>query len=404
MTVRVLILLENQGYPGDPRVRRHAEALAEAGYEVTVVCPKIDEAESSDEFVSGVRAVRSGPITGGRGTMSYLSEYTVAILTLGRLARRRIAESGVDIVIACNPPDLLPVLARALVCRRAVVIFDHHDLSPELYERKFGRRGVMYGFLRALEQLAFRSADIVLEPNDSYAEIARQRGHIDPSRLFVVRHGPDATKIFPVDARPGLRRGRRFLVVWAGAMTGLDRLWSVIEVADELINRRHRRDVHFALLGSGDARDAADAEVRRRKLEDFVEFPGHADADLLRGYLSTADVCLSVDVQNEMNQRSTVTKVLDYMAMGRPVVQFPLREMQRLCGDATVYARNSDSDDLADKIVWLLEDPKMRARLGARARQRMMEGHMWDHQRPSLLAAVRAAGDRRAGAGAAGLG
>lgn len=389
--VSVLILLENEPYPYDGRVRRHAAALTAAGCHVTVASPAMHGFEPGEEMLDGVRVLRHPAVRGGRGAVTYLREYLHALVWLRRLATRADRDRRVDVVVACSPPDFLDVAARPLLRRGASLVFDHHDLSPELYERKFARRGLVRRALLAAERRALRTADVVIASNDSYAAVARSRGQVEAERLFVVRSAPEPQRIFPVDPRPELRRGRARLVVWTGNITQPERVQPLVEAADELVNKRGRDDIAFALVGPGEGRAAVIEDVRRRGLSSAVELPGRVDDAAVRDYLATADVCVSVDERNEMNDRSTVTKVLDYMAAGRPVVQFPLEEMRRVCGDACVYAREGDAGDLAACIAELLDDPERRARLGEKARKRMLDGRMWPDEAPALLAAVRRA-------------
>lgn len=298
----------------------------------------------------------------------------------------------IDAVIVATPPDFLLSLTVPLRRRGTAVIFDQRDPGPELFEAKFGRRGPLYQLLLASERFAFRHSDIVMPHNESCAELARGRGGVDSDRIFVVGVGPDPKRIFPVPPRPELRRGKRFLVLWMGTMSTQEGLEHLLRAADRLVHHHGREDIAFSIVGPGDAREALLADIRRRRLEGFVQLPGPVtDEDDLRAYIATADVCVSVDERNAMNDRSTMMKVLEYMAMGRPVVQFPLLEMQALCGDTTVYARNADAEHLATQIDQLLDDAERRERLGAEARQRVLNGMMWTHQVPILVQAVQAA-------------
>lgn len=385
----VLILLENEAYPYDVRVRHEAEALVEAGYRVSCAGPTQPGYEETETTVDGVRVLRYRAPPGGRGAVGYLREYGVALLRLRRLVGRIRRERLVDVVLAANPPDFLGLLA--LPRRGAAIVFDHHDLSPELFVRKFGHRGLFYGILRAVEGLAYRTADVVIASNESYAEVARERGGVSPDRLFVVRTAPKPDRVYPVEPDDRLRRGFEHLVVWTGSMTQPERVQPLIAAAEELVRGYGRTDIGFALVGPGDARPALEREAESRGLGNQLWFPGQVGDEGLRSWLATADVCVSVDMSNEMNDRSTVTKVIDYMAAGRPVVQFPLAEMERVCGDATLYARNGDARDLADKIMELLDDPARREALGNAGRERMLDGRMWPDQVPVLLRAVEAA-------------
>lgn len=394
MSAHVLILIENEGYPADARVRRHADALIDHDYEVTILAPFKDASEEASEVVGGVRVLRYALGGPARGALGYAKEYSRAALELGRLARQVHARQAVDVAIACNPPDFVVALARLLLPSRTAVLMDHHDLSPELYERKFGQRGAPYMALVAVERMAFRAAHVVMASNESYAKKTRER--VAPERVVTVAHGPDPGRVFPVPPRPELKRGRPLLVTWAGSITQLDRVLTLIEAADELVNRRGRDDVAFAVLGRGDAQYAVEAEVARRGLAESVDFPGMLTGQLYREYLATADVCVAVDLPNPMNHHSTVTKVLDYMAMGRPVLQFRLDEMQRVCGDATAYASDFDSVSFADELEALLDDPERRADLGRRGHERICDGGLWPDQIPSLIAAIETARERAA--------
>ncbi len=398
MANHVLFLVENQPYPYDPRIRAQVAALVEAGYQVTVAGPTGEGFEAADETINGVRVRRFRPPPPGHGAIGYAREYAVSLLRLASLTWRVHREHPVDVAFVCNPPDVLAVVAWPLARRGAAVVFDDRELSPELFEAKFSRQGLFNRLLHRVllwsERLAFGQADAVLVTNESYASNAYVRGGVKPDRVFVVGNGPDPNRIFPVDERPALRRGRQHLVLWMGAMSkqeGLDRL---LAAADELVNRRGRSDVSFAIVGPGDVHEHLTSEIRRLGLGDVVELRGRVGDDLVRAYMATADVCVGVDERSSMNDRAAMRKVLEYMTMGRPVVQFPLTEMRRMCGDATVYAENGDAHDLALRVEALLDAPAERERLGQAARMRVVEKQLlWPQQVPALLAAVRTAID-----------
>jgi glycosyltransferase involved in cell wall biosynthesis len=384
----VLILLENEPYPYDRRVSQEARALTDAGFRVTVAAPTGGGSTEPDEDDNGVRVLRFRAPPEGSGPRAYVREYAAALRGLGGIARRLEREDPPDIVMACNPPDFLLAVAEPARHRGARLVFDHHDLSPELFEEKFGRRGTFHRLLLAAERYAFCRADVVLSTNDSYGEIARGRGGVAPGRVFVVRNGPDPGRIHPVPPRPELLRGRAHLVLWLGRMSTQENLDQLVDVA-AILAQRGRDDIAFAAVGPGDARNALLADVRARGLDDRFELPGRVDDDLVRAYLSTADVCVSLERSSPMNDRSTMIKVLEYMAAGRPVVQSPLAEMQRICGDATAWASGAAS--MADEIAGLLDNPGEARRLGAAARARIEGGLLWPDQAPRLVEAMHTA-------------
>jgi glycosyltransferase involved in cell wall biosynthesis len=391
MSAHVLVVMEALPHPFDVRVRAEVAALREAGYAVTVAGPTGYGHEAPEETLDGVKVVRFRPAPPGRGALGYLREYATAWLRLRKLVRRVHRQHPVDLVFACNPPDVAVLLALPLARRGARVVFDYREICPELFEAKFQRRGLLHRLLLVCERLAFHCSDVVITVSGPCAEIARTRGRRKPEQVFLVGNGPDSQRIFPVAEQGELRRGRRHLVLWLGAMSSQEGLGRLIEAADELVLKRERSDISFALIGPGDAHEELRAEVRRRGLERYVEVSEAVDDELVRAYLSTADVCVNVDECNPMNDRAAMRKVLEYMAMGRAVVQFPLAEMQRLCGETTVYASNGDAHELAARVAELLDDSPRRLRLGAEARQRVMDGLMWDQQVPALLQAVETA-------------
>jgi glycosyltransferase involved in cell wall biosynthesis len=394
MSSHILMLLEPLPYLRDPRVRAQAAALREAGYEVTVACPTSED-EPRREAIDGVQIRRFRAPAGGRGALGYVREYAVAYVRLAALVRAICRERPVDLVLICAPPDFLVGLTRRPARRGAAVVFDYREISPELFEAKFGRRGPAWRALMLAERYALRLADAVITVSEPCAELARGRGGVDPARVFLVGNGPDPARVHPVAPRPELRRGRKHLVLWLGMMSTQEGLEGLVEAADHVVRGHARDDVHFAIVGWGDAQEALQREIEARDLGAFVELTGRVGDDLVRAYLATADVCVGVDRCNGMNDRAAMRKVLEYLALGKAVVQYPLTEMKRLCGDATVYAGDGDTADLADRICELLDDDDARRRLGEDARRRARSGLMWPQQVPALLAAVDAALARR---------
>jgi glycosyltransferase involved in cell wall biosynthesis len=394
---QIVFLVENETYPHDRRVRQEALALTEAGYRVTVVCPNSDSIPALEEEIGGVRVLRFRRPPQGRGALGYAREYMYAFVRTRRLVRKLCCEQ-VTAVIACNPPDFLPLLALPLRRRGAGLIFDLHDPAPELFEAIFHRRGLIHHALTALERHAARSADVTITVNEPCAALLRGRDGVAHERVYVLVTCPDPRSFVPVEPRPELRRGHKQLVLWLGRMSRKENLPLLVDAADEIVNTLGRDDVCFALVGDGDVRSELEADVERRGLSKAFVFPGMVGDDRLCEWMTTADVCVSLDQRNPMNDRSLMIKVMEYMAMGRPIVQFPLAEMRRVCADASVYADENDPRDLARKIIELLDDPGRRSRLGEAARARLTEvGLVWPQQVPILLRAVEHAVAVRAG-------
>ncbi|WP_078912250.1 glycosyltransferase family 4 protein [Streptomyces sp. NRRL S-646] len=387
---RALILVENLSVPFDRRVWQECTTLRDAGWTVHVICPQGTKRDTEPEAeIDGVRIHRYPLRAATGGPAGYLKEYGTALWHTARLARK---VGPVDVVHACNPPDLLFLPALWLKRRGARFVFDQHDLVPELYLSRFDRgKDLLYRGVCALERRTYRAADIVLATNESYRDVAMRRGGKRPEDVFVVRSAPAIERFQPVPPEPELKRGKPHLLCYLGVMgpqDGVDyALRSLAKLRDEL----GRTDWHAVFVGSGDAFDAMVELSEKLGLTEQVQFTGRIpDADLVR-YLSTADVCLSPDPRNPLNDVSTMNKVLEYMAMGRPIVSFDLKEARVSAGDAAVYAPANDEARFADLIAELMDDPDKRARMGKIGQERISGPLSWQNSQASLLAAYAAA-------------
>ncbi|MEU3501506.1 glycosyltransferase family 4 protein [Streptomyces hundungensis] len=387
---RALILVENLSVPFDRRVWQECTTLREAGWRVDVICPRgwTRDTEAEAE-IDGVRIHRYPLRAATAGPAGYLREYGSALWHTVRLARR---VGPVDVVHACNPPDLLFLPALWLKRRGARFVFDQHDLVPELYLSRFDRgEDLLYRAVCALERLTYRAADVVLATNESYRDVALRRGGRRPQDVFVVRSAPASDRFQPVPPETELKRDKPHLLCYLGVMGPQDGVDYALRALAKLRDEIGRADWHAVFIGAGDAFDAMVRLSERLGLTDQVQFTGRVpDADLVR-YLSTADVCLSPDPRNPLNDVSTMNKVLEYMAMGRPIVSFDLREARVSAGDAAVYAAANDEAQFARLIGELLDDPERRARMGKIGQERIGGELSWRNSQRSLLAAYAAA-------------
>ena len=384
---RVLILVENLPSPFDRRVWQEAGALRDAGYGVSIVCPTGKGCEKSYEVIDGIHIWRYGLPREGAGALGYLVEYSAALFFTFILTFRVLLKRGFDVIHACNPPDLFFLIGGFFKLFGKKFVFDHHDASPELYEAKFGRRGVFHRLMLLLEKLTFRTADISIATNQSYRRIAIERGGMDPAKVFVVRSGPSLERMRIVPPVEALKQGRRYLVGYVGVMGKQEGIDYLLRAAAHLVHELKRSDVHFGLVGGGTSLDEMKALARELGVSEHVTFTGRVpDAELLE-VLNTADVCVNPDVANEMNDISTMNKIMEYMALAKPMVQFDLTEGRHSAQDASLYARRNDPQDLARKILELLEDPERRRAMGEYGRRRVVETLEWRHEAPRLLAA-----------------
>jgi glycosyltransferase involved in cell wall biosynthesis len=387
---RILILVENLPSPFDRRVWQEAGTLRDAGYGVSIICPTGKGCEKKHELVDGVDIWRYDLPTDGSGALGYLVEYGAALLWTFVLSLKVWWKSGFDVVHACNPPDLFFLIGGFFKLFGKKFVFDHHDACPELYEAKFGGKTLLYRLMLLLEKLTFRTADVSIATNHSYRRIAIERGGMDPDRVFVVRSGPSLERMKLVPPVEALKKGRRYLVGYVGVMGKQEGIDYLLRAAAHLVHGLKRRDVHFGLVGGGTSLAEMKALARELGIAEYVTFTGRVSDGALLAMLSTADVCVNPDVANEMNDISTMNKVMEYMALGKPIVQFDLAEGRFSAQRASVYARRNDAADLAAKIAELLDDPAQRAAMGAFGRRRVENELEWRHEAPKLIAAYEA--------------
>lgn len=384
---RVLIIVENLPVPFDRRVWQEATTLKAAGYGVSIICPTGKGYEARYECIEGIHVYRHSLPLEADGALGYLLEYGWALLNEWWLALKVWRRHGLDAIHACNPPDLIFLVGAFFKVFGKRFLFDHHDLNPELYEAKFNRRDVFWKLMCWCERWTFKLADVSIATNQSYRQVAMERGGMADDKVFVVRSGPklDRLKILPPD--DALKHGRRFLVGYVGVMGKQEGLDLLLQSIAYIVKDKQRSDIHFGLVGGGTELDALRQLAMDLGVADYVTFTGRVpDADLL-AMLNTADVCVNPDVANPMNDKSTMNKIMEYMALGKPIVQFDLTEGRYSAQEASLYAAHNDTVDFAEKVLALIDDPAERERMGAFGRSRVEQELSWEHEAPRLLAA-----------------
>ncbi|MBR1243667.1 glycosyltransferase family 4 protein [Bradyrhizobium sp. AUGA SZCCT0274] len=385
---RVLIIVENLPVPFDRRVWSEASTLSRHGYEVSIICPKGPGATASFEVIDGIAVYRHWLPREGRGVLGYLAEYSAALFWEFVLSLKVLTTRGFDVVHACNPPDLIFVVgAFHKFLFGKSFIFDQHDINPELYEAKFGQRGFLWRVMVLLERITFALSDVSIATNQSYRTIAIERGRMNPDRVFVVRSGPNLSRVRSLRPEPAWKKGRKFLVAYVGVIGKQEGIDLLLEAIKHIRGRRNRDDVQFVIVGSGPELEEVKKLAAAFALDDLVTFTGRVEDATLFTILSTADVCVNPDRPNAMNDKSTMNKIMEYMALGKPIVQFDLTEGRVSAGEASLYARNTDTADFGDKVLELVDDPVRRDRMGAFGQKRIHDELAWDHETANLLGA-----------------
>jgi glycosyltransferase involved in cell wall biosynthesis len=387
---RILIIVQNLPVPFDRRVWLECQALVSAGYQVAVVCP-MGDGDPAYQVVDAVGLYKYRPYAPGGSKLGFIAEYGYSFLATAWLTLRARRSGRFAVMQACNPPDIFWPIALVLrALDRTRFVFDHHDLCPELYESRFpdGPR-LPYRMLRAMERRTHRTANQVISTNDSYRDVAVKRSGKAAADVTVVRTGPDAERLRRGPEHPELRRGRRFLAAYIGVMGPQDGVDIVLRAADVVIHKLGRDDIAFTLIGKGDCFDDLVALRDELGLAGHVEFTGRAPDDLVARILSTADVGLSPDPKNPLNDVSTMNKTMEYMAFELPVVAFDLRETRVSAAEAAVYVRPNDIVDYAAAIVDLIDDQPRRSRMGALGRARVERELAWSFQERAYLGVYR---------------
>jgi glycosyltransferase involved in cell wall biosynthesis len=401
------MIVENR-FPYDPRVRNEANALAACGYRVTVISLGT-RAERAHESVGGVDVYRLRRLTlfdktqkrnasplaylrvAVQSIIGYTFEYAYFTLASLLLTAYVCARKRIDVVHLHNPPDTLFVVAASAKLFGKKVVFDHHDLSPELYVSRYNKRpgGAVYRVLRGLEQACLRLADLVVATNESYREIDINRGHVDPSKIVVVRNGPDLQRVRMTAPDDRLRALGKTIVVYIGCMGPQDGVDYLLRAIRHLVDDLRTTDVYCVIIGTGDSIGDLKTLAHELHIDDYVWFTGFIpEQDLLR-YLSSADICVTPDPSSPLNDVSTWIKVLEYMTLGKPIVSFDLKETRRSASGAALYVRPNDELEFARGIATLMADPELRKQMGELGRVRVETELQWDLVKNNLITAYR---------------
>jgi len=395
LTNRVLMLVENNPYPFDRRVRNEAESLLGDGYEVTVVCPA-DRGQPWSENIGGVQVYRFPAPPTGKGILGYFLEYGYGTLVMLAYSIVLLISKGIGIIHAFNPPDTLFVLGTLAKLTGRRYVFDHRDPSPELFVSKFGSKGkLIYRLLVWLEKTCCRQADLVLVPNESCRDLVVARHGLPASRVVVLRNDPRLADFESSEVDRELRGKASNIIAYAGHISSQDGVDHLLHALSYLKQKLGRSDFHAVIIGPADNQRELLALTAELKLVSHVSFTGKLPfgSDLLR-YLATADICVEPAPSSPINNISTMVKIMEYMALGKPIVAYDLPENRVSAADAALFARPNDEADFAAKIACLMENPSLRQRLGAIGRSRVQEHLNWEHSTNRLLAAYRSVDSR----------
>lgn len=383
---KVLIIVENLPVPFDTRVWQEATTLVENGYGVSVICPKGKGYDKDYEYLQGVHIYRHQLPREGNGAWGYAREYYCALRDEYHLAKKIFKERGFHVIHGCNPPDDIYLVAKPFKKHGVDYVFDHHDICPELYEAKFGKKsGLLYKSQLWLERNTYKHCTFAFVTNESYKKIAIERGGMKAEDVYVLRSGPKLERLKITPVKPEIKRDRKYMVGYLGVIGQQEGIEYLLKAASHIKNEWGRDDVFWGIVGGGPHLEQLKQLCHDMGLDDIVEFTGRVSDEKLLDYLNTADVCVNSDEYNEMNDKSTMNKILEYMALGKPIVQFDLTEGRHSAQAASLYAEPNNAADMAKKIIELLEDPDKRKRMSEYGRSRIINELSWEHTSKALL-------------------
>lgn len=378
----ILIIVENLPVPFDRRVWQEANTLKDAGADVSIICPKMKGYNKRYEKINGIDIYRH-PLKEGKGVLGYLREYSTALFWEFVLSFQIFIKKRFQVIHGCNPPDFIFMVALFYKIFGVKYVFDHHDINPELYIAKYNKKGFFYWFLILMERLTFATANYSIATNESYKEIAIKRGKMPANKVQVIRSGPKLDRLKINGGNIKYKKGREFLVGYVGVIgeqEGLDLLLESVEYI-----KSKRDNVQFAIIGGGTELQTLKDLTIRMELQDYVDYYGRVDDKILVDILNTSDICVNPDKPTVMNNLSTMNKIMEYMALKKPIVQYDLKEGRVSAEKASLYAKNNCTKNFAEKILWLCDNPKIRTEMGEFGFNRVINKLSWEYESIKLL-------------------
>ena len=379
----ILIIVENLPVPFDRRVWQEATTLKERGAEVSIICPQMKGYLMPYETLDGIEIYRHPLPLEARGALGYLLEYGTAIYWEIKLARKIYKKNPFQVIHGCNPPDLIYLTAKWFKRKGVKFVFDHHDINPELYIAKYDKKDFFYKLMLYFEKQTFKNAIASIATNESYKEIAVSRGKMNPDKVQIVRSGPKLDRLKLQEPKPEFKKGRKYLIGYLGVIGEQEGIDLLLESVKYITERRN--DAQVAIVGGG-----SDLEILKKLsadmgLADYVDFYGRVSDQLLVDILNSADVCVNPDKPTEMNNLSTMNKIMEYMALKKPIVQYDLKEGCFSAQKASLYAENTNTEDFAEKIMYLLDNESVRKEMGEYGFNRVLNELSWDYESQKLI-------------------
>ena len=382
----VLFVVENNQVPQDTRVWLEARALEEKGFDVSVICPNIKRESESHKILDNIDIFQYKSYFEGATIFGLIFEYLLSSFFIFLYAIKIYLRQPFHIVHLANPPDFIIMIFIFFKLLGVKIVFDHHDLSPEYFLEKFKKRNPFYKTLLLFEKLSYKCANVVIVTNKSFKEVGIERNKIDKKKIFIVRNGPDLSVAYPYSSKIDFRKEKKYLIGYVGKIDGQDCLIKLVNTIEYIVNNKGFSDFRVLIVGDGTDRIRIENIISDRKLEDYFIFYGwEYDKEKLYKILSSFDLCVDTQKESEVLDKSTSFKIMEYMALGKPIVQYKSIEGKYSAQEASLYIENNDEYAFGDAIIYLLNNEKKRKEMGEYGIKRVREFFQWDIQRKILL-------------------
>lgn len=401
---RIVMMVENH-FPQDTRVKNEADLLTTAGYHVSVIALR-KKGQRLREVVNGIEVYRVPRLELFKKTsttdlsrtalillklkasLGYLVEYCYFTGACFIAASYVFVSRGFDVIHAHNPPDTLFLVAIPFKLLGKKFVFDHHDLCPELYRSRYKtQEGFYTGVLRIFERCSLKLANIAIATNESYKEVQAERAHKNPQDIFVVRNGPNQMRMTPATPSARLRRMNKCILCYVGSLNPQDGVDYLLRSLRHLLYDLKRSDFYCVIMGTGDSLQDLRDLAGNLQLNGCVELTGFVSDEDLQANLAAADICVDPDPSSPLNDVSTWIKVMEYMASAKPIVTFDLKETRFSARDAAIYVEPNNEAEFAKALAQLMDQPDAQTRMGTYGRRRVEQELQWAQVGKNLLTA-----------------
>ena len=382
----ILFVVENNQIPMDTRVLKEAKALEKEGLDISIICPNLNKEKKYHKKINNINVFQYFCPFEGKSFFGILAEYSISIFFILFKSIRIYIKKPFHAVHLANPPDFLIFTFLPFKLLNVKIIFDHHDLSPELFVEKFQKKNLFYKLLLIFERISYKIADHIIVTNKSIKDICIKRNKVNHNKVSIVRNDPDLNEIGSCKNKIDFKKDSDYIIGYVGNIDKQDSLEKFVNSVDYMVKKRNFVNFKVLIIGDGTNRISIQNNIRQKNLQDYFIFHGYEyDRKKLFSLLSNTDICIEPRKESEISSKSTSIKIMEYMALGKPIVQYNSTEGKISAGKASVYIKNNDEKAFGDAIISLFKDNKKRKEMGEYGKNRVEELLKWNMQKKKLV-------------------